>query len=290
MARITPVTFIRPTPPLSSSSDRHADELRSRLLFKLGIYDTKFINASIYHKIHRHHQQEQEQEQQKCHRQVVYPIFLKQDCLHDEITSVRFVEPIKFAQDDNDDDNNEEDDVKGSFEDSEGSTSLTVSTSLCSSSSSIDVDDEELLSGSIPDPPISLMSRLFIRPSSLPYNDDDRPATATNSTIPLLKSRRRRSRKRSVHFNPTVSIIPIPSRSSYTPYTKSKLYISKHDLMCNAQRNHREFVYENFDWRNAVEEDEMYSPPLHHSTTTAASGGRVSLGSGDLIHPANYGC
>jgi hypothetical protein len=283
MARITPVTTIR---PLSLSSDRRADELRSRLLFKLGIYDTKFINASIYHKVHRNQQQEQEQQKRRC-RQVVYPIFLKQDCLQDEITSVRFLEPIKFAQDDNDD---EEEDVKGSFEDSEGSTSLTVSTSLGSSSSSIDVDDEQLLSGSIPDPPISLMSRLFIRPSSLPYTDD-RPTTATtattNTTNPLLKSRRRRPRKRSVHFHPTVSIIPIPSRTSYTSYTKSKLYISKQDLMCNAQRNHREFVYENFDWRSAVEEDEMYSPPLHDSTTTADGSGGV--GSGDLIHPANYG-
>ena len=276
MARITPVTTMRQTPPSSLSSDRHADELRSRLLFKLGIYDTKFINASIYQKIHRHQQQEQEQEQQKRRRhQVVYPIFLKQDCLQDEITSVRFVEPIKFAQDDNDDD-----EEKGSFEDSEGSTSLTVSTSLCSSStSSSDINDEQLLSGSIPDPPISLMSILFIRPSSLPWNDD-RPTTATTNTTPLLKNRiRRRPRKRSVHFHPTVSIIPIPSRTSYTSYTKSKLYISKQDLMCNAQRNHREFVYENFDWRNAVEEDEMYSPPLHDSTTS---------GRGVLVHPANF--
>ena len=271
MARITPITTIRPTPP-SSLSDRHADELRSRLLFKLGIYDTKFINASIYQKIHRHQQQEQQKHRR---RQVVYPIFLKQDCLQDEITSVRFVEPIKFAQDD-DDDNDEE---KGSFEDSEGSTSLTVSTSLCSSSTSSDINDEQLLSGSIPDPPIRLMSRLFIRPPSLPWNDD-RPTTATTNTTPLLKNRiRRRPRKRSVHFHPTVSIIPIPSRTSYTSYTKSKLYISKQDLMCNAQRNHREFVYENFDWRNAVEEDEMYSPPLHHSTTTAGV---------DLVHPANF--
>jgi hypothetical protein len=261
MTRITPVTTIRPTPPpsSSSSSDRHADELRSRLLFKLGIYDTKFITASIYQKIQRHQQQDQQKR-----RQVVHPIFLKQDCLHDEITSVRFFEPIKFAQDDN-----------GSFEGSTGSTSLTVYSSSSSSYDDMGIPaKEDVLSGSIPDPPMSLMSRLL--PSSLPYNDD-RPATvatATTNTPP--------PRKRSVHFHPTVSIIPIPSRTSYTSYTKSKLYISKQVLMCNAQRNHREFVYENFDWRNAVEEDEMYSPPLHDSTT--ASGGSCVL-----VHPANYG-
>jgi len=259
MTRITPVTTIRPPPP-SPSSDRRADELRSRLLFKLGIYDTKFITASIYQKIHRHQQQEQQQQKR---RQVVHPIFLKQDCLHDEITSVRFFEPIKFAQDDN-----------GSFEGSTGSTSLTV----CSSSSS-SYDDmgipakEDVLSGSIPDPPMSLMSRLL--PSSLPYNDD-RPATATTTATTTPPPRTRSS----VHFHPTVSIIPIPSRTSYTSYTKSKLYISKQDLMCNAQRNHREFVYENFDWRNAVEEDEMYSPPLQHHSMTS--------GRGVLVHPANF--
>ncbi|KAL7493770.1 hypothetical protein ACHAWT_002616 [Skeletonema menzelii] len=47
-------------------------------------------------------------------------------------------------------------------------------------------------------------------------------------------------------------------------------------MIRNAQRNEREFFYEGFDWRNAVEEDQMYSS--------------LQMDAGELVHPANYVC
>ena len=224
-----------PSPP-----DRQADEIRSRLLYKLGIYTPKYINASISQKIREHRQ--------------VHPILLMQDSLREEITSIRYVEPLKFA------------DVKmGSSsqhshdEQSEGSLTASTTSSYSTSSSTSDADDtnhhdeaDGPLSRSVQDPPTSLMSRLIIGPD------------------PTLK------RRRSVHFHHEVSVVPIPSRTSYTPYTQSRLFIGKKEMISNARRNEREFVYEGFDWRNAVEEDQMYSS--------------LQMDGGELVHPANYVC
>jgi hypothetical protein len=219
----------RPTPP-----DRQADEIRSRLLFKLGIYNTRFINASIYQKIREHKQ--------------VQPMLLRQASLKDEITSIRYVEPLKFA--------GKQMLSSHYYDDEQSDGSWTVSTSSSSSSSSSsDVDPHEAdgpLSRSIQDPPTSLISRLTLKPD------------------PTLK------RRRSVNFNHEVCVIPIPSRTSYTPFTHSRLFIGKKEMIRNAQRNTREFIYENFDWRNAVEEDQMYSS--------------LQIDGGELVHPANYVC
>lgn len=219
----------------ASPPDRQADEIRSRLLYKLGIYTPKLINASISQKMW---------EQRRVH-----PMLLQQDSLKDEIHSIRYVEPLKFA--DHGKMTHHHDD-----EPSEGS--LTASTtSYSSSSSSSDAgtnhDDANLRDSiSIQDPPTSLISRLILEPD------------------PTLK------RRRSVHFNHEVSVVPIPSRTSYTPYTQSRLFIGKKEMIRNARRNEREFVYEGFDWRNAVEEDQMYSS--------------LRMDAGELVHPANYVC
>jgi hypothetical protein len=220
------------TPRRPTSPDRQADEIRSRLLFKLGIYNTKFINASIYQKI--------------CEHKQVHPILLRLDSLNDESTSIRYFEPLKFTG---------RKMLSSHHHDEQSDGSWTVSTSSSSSSSSSDVNSHEAdgpLSRSIQDPPTSLISRLLLEPD------------------PTLK------RRRSVNFNHEVSVIPIPSRSSYTPYTLSRLFIGKKEMIRNAQRNTREFVYENFDWRNAVEEEQMYSS--------------LQMDGGELVHPANYVC
>eukprot|EP00986_Skeletonema_menzelii_P020408 scaffold31110_cov148-Skeletonema_menzelii.AAC.4 len=221
-----------------SQPDRQADDIRSRLLYKLGIYTPKLINASISQKI---------QEQKQLH-----PILLSQySSLRAEITSsIRYVEPLKFA--------GQGKMMTSHHHDEQSDGSLTASTtSYSSSSSSSDVggsnhEANEPLSRSIQDPPTSLISRLVLGPD------------------PNLK------RRRSVHFNNEVSVVPIPSRTSYTPYTRSRLFIGKKEMIRNAQRNEREFFYEGFDWRNAVEEDQMYSS--------------LQMDAGELVHPANYVC
>jgi len=170
----------------------------------------------------------------------VHPILLRQDSLKEEITSIRYIEPLKFAD-------------HGKMtqqQDEQSDGSLTASTTSYSSSSSS--SDAGTNNDDAQDPPTSLISRLILEPD------------------PTLK------RRRSVHFNHKVSIVPIPSRASYTPYTQSRLFIGNKEMIRNAQRNEREFVYEGFDWRNAVEEDQMYSS--------------LRMDADELVHPANYVC
>lgn len=228
MAILTKPRQQRPASP----PDRQADEIRSRLLYKLGIYTPKLINASISQKIWEQRQ--------------VHPMLLRQDSLKEEITSIRYVEPLKFA--------NHGKIMAQHHDDEPSDGSLTASTTSYSSSDAGTNHDDanDPLSISIQDPPTSLISRLILEPD------------------PTLK------RRRSVHFNHEVSVVPIPSRTSYTPYTQSRLYIGKKEMIRNARRNEREFVYEGFDWRNAVEEDQMYSS--------------LRMGAGELVHPANYVC
>lgn len=169
--------------------------------------------------------------------------------LRAEITSIRYVEPLKFADQGKMAHHHHHD------EQSDGSLTTASTTSSSDVSDSNHEDNDGPLSTSIQDPPASLISRLVLEPD------------------PSLNRRRRR---RSVHFNNEVSIVPIPSRTSYTPYLRSRLFIGKKEMTRNARRNEREFSYEGFDWRNAVEEDQMYSS--------------LQMESGELVHPANYVC
>ena len=175
--------------------------------------------------------------------------------LRAEITSIRYVEPLKFASDQGKMVAHHHHHHHHDDEQSDGSlTTASTTSSSDVSDSNHDEDNAGPLSTSIQDPPTSLISRLVLEPD------------------PSLNRRRRRS----VHFNNEVSIVPIPSRTSYTPYLRSRLFIGKKEMTRNARRNEREFSYEGFDWRNAVEEDQMYSS--------------LQMESGELVHPANYVC
>mmetsp|Transcript_31674 Transcript_31674/g.67100 ORF Transcript_31674/g.67100 Transcript_31674/m.67100 type:complete len:203 (+) Transcript_31674:365-973(+) len=77
--------------------------------------------------------------------------------------------------------------------------------------------------------------------------------------------------KKSVKFNNDVAVRPIPSRHSYSPRVKARLYTAPRELAASAVRNAVEFNYEGCSYRNVVEENGMY----------------VCVESGELIHPAH---
>ncbi|KAL7460963.1 hypothetical protein ACHAXS_001396 [Conticribra weissflogii] len=77
--------------------------------------------------------------------------------------------------------------------------------------------------------------------------------------------------KKSVKFHNEVAVRPIPSRHSYSPRVKARLYTAPREIAASAVRNAVEFQYEGCNCYNVVEETGMY----------------VCVASGELIHPAH---
>jgi len=97
-----------------------------------------------------------------------------------------------------------------------------------------------------------------------------------NSDLISLKRKRRsaprygsRGNKRSVSIDKSVTVVPIPSRTEYSCQVREKIWSSSEELFANAARNSVEFASEGWNWRQAVEDEEMI----------------VHKPSGELIHP-----
>jgi hypothetical protein len=78
--------------------------------------------------------------------------------------------------------------------------------------------------------------------------------------------------KKRCNFNETVEVVPIPMRNEYSNRVKSRLWNNAMEIHENAARNALEFASEGWDWRNVVEDDEMY----------------ICSASGELVHPIHY--
>ena len=74
-----------------------------------------------------------------------------------------------------------------------------------------------------------------------------------------------------VHFDDVVSVVKIPSRYQYSDRIKKSIWSGKRELMEMAERNIIEFEYEDYDWRKAVLDDDMY----------------VDSVNGELVHPCH---
>lgn len=64
--------------------------------------------------------------------------------------------------------------------------------------------------------------------------------------------------KRKLSFNEQVEVCLIPKKEEYSKRIRGFLWNSPEDLVMNAQRNTVEFASEGWNWRNAMEDENMY--------------------------------
>ncbi|KAL3809158.1 hypothetical protein ACHAXA_004657 [Cyclostephanos tholiformis] len=103
--------------------------------------------------------------------------------------------------------------------------------------------------------------------STYSTNDDREEASCasiTDATPPVLPCK-------GVTFNEQVRVLPIPPIEDYTPEQRYRMYANRFEVRENKIRNKREYEFDNYDWRNATEENAMAICPM----------------SGELLHPAH---
>lgn len=100
---------------------------------------------------------------------------------------------------------------------------------------------------------------------------DDDTSTTTSSTSSSSDNDSLSTKKKSVGFNCTVKIQPIPHSSTYSPMQRRKMYSSSLEVRKNKIRNKKEYRYDGYDWRNVTEEWEM----------------NVDMVTGELVHPVH---
>jgi hypothetical protein len=111
-------------------------------------------------------------------------------------------------------------------------------------------------------------------------NSQDPKDTACSDEVSSSSSLRSRSSSissnntsttRSVSFDDSVTVRPIPPHSAYPQEVKHQIWADPFEIYENATRNSIEFAADNFDWQHASEEDDFVP------TTT-----------GELVHPIHY--
>jgi hypothetical protein len=83
-------------------------------------------------------------------------------------------------------------------------------------------------------------------------SDDDSFCTETSLTSSLRYNKWRR-----VSFDDSVTVCPIPKRDAYSDRIKQQIWSCRQELYQNAARNSIEFAAENWDWRQAVGDEDM---------------------------------
>ena len=236
-------------PSVATRSSLSADMIRSRLLFKLGIYDPNFINASIYHKIQREScfartikvttaRTQNELPRPKQPLPPLWGVSREESKDQDKRSSsheARYLIPLAYEQE------STHADIKHRlhFMPMRDKSSLSSSSSL----------PGEIDGGYISDPP-SQVGRVH----------GIAPKWQSGPKRPVY-----------IRFDPLVTVVPIPSHRSYDRRMRARLYATKDEISLDVVRNTREFMHEGWDWRNVVEEAGMH----------------VCKASGKWVHPAH---
>jgi hypothetical protein len=74
-----------------------------------------------------------------------------------------------------------------------------------------------------------------------------------------------------IRFNPSASVVYIPSRDQYSNRIKKRIWTDRYELAEIVERNTLEFEYEGYDFNKVVLEDDMYVDSLN----------------GELVHPCH---
>ena len=100
---------------------------------------------------------------------------------------------------------------------------------------------------------------------------DEVSQCSTEITSSLTSSESSMRKNRSVSFDDSVTVRPIPMRTEYSARMKQQIWSDRQETYRNAARNSIEFAAENWDWRQVAEDEDM-----------------VQAVTGELIHPIHY--
>eukprot|EP00977_Amphora_coffeiformis_P014456 scaffold4059_cov177-Amphora_coffeaeformis.AAC.7 len=106
-----------------------------------------------------------------------------------------------------------------------------------------------------------------------PFPSSDASSFPQPSPLPFIKNAQKAKREKgmkSVRFDHAVTVHPIPSHRGYSSRIRDTIWISLADMEKSVPRNCLEFAAENWDWREVLEEKDMF----YHK--------------GELIHPVHY--
>eukprot|EP00542_Grammatophora_oceanica_P019826 CAMPEP_0194047852 /NCGR_PEP_ID=MMETSP0009_2-20130614/25839_1 /TAXON_ID=210454 /ORGANISM="Grammatophora oceanica, Strain CCMP 410" /LENGTH=212 /DNA_ID=CAMNT_0038693577 /DNA_START=101 /DNA_END=739 /DNA_ORIENTATION=- len=78
-------------------------------------------------------------------------------------------------------------------------------------------------------------------------------------------------RARSVSFESSVTVHPIPMRNEYSDRLRRTIWTSSKEMQQMASRNAYEFAHENWNWRQVAEDKDM-----------------IKLSNGEMVHPVHY--
>jgi hypothetical protein len=121
------------------------------------------------------------------------------------------------------------------------------------------------------DMPMSALRNSIVFETQLKDHEADRHKSSFFKSTNNHNKRGHRKTQSMVRFSTVVSCVQIPSRSQYSKRIKQTLWRDREELSEMVERNTEEFRAENYDWKNAVLDEDMF----------------LNADNGELVHPCH---